>query len=317
MSGLGKPRKDKRVDDAACMLLKDPELTLPRAMRAANFTADESDDPARRMSVGKARARSIRWWGCAAKAVAGMERDRSIFPQGLPSKTGGGSASRLVSGSAPMPVRSIDVRDLPEASTERGAEELGVIERNEIDELNWIINKYAAVLHQDYIHRLLGISSERGESCVPRRKMSHRRNRSLAQMRCMNLSLGSAGGKMLTESELTSLLEKAERDALDLFFQETRGRGCVLQVQSLELSVWQLKIRKKQAGRVSKAGHITEKKINGRMRLKPRMDELETVKVALDFAEESEASDSNSHDTLNWRLRAVGYDERHLQRGYW
>ncbi len=300
-----------------------PRLTLqlPRAMRAANFTAEEIVDPAKMMALGKARARSIRWRGCAAKAVAGMERDRTIFAQGLPSKTGGGSTSRLVSGSAPMPVRSIDVCDLPEASnmsslTERGAEELGVIKRNEIDKLNWIIDN-VAVLHQDYIHRLLGISSERGESCVPRRKMSYRRNSSLVRMRCMNLSLGRAGGKMLTESELTSLLEKAERDALDLFVQETRGRGCVLQVQSLELSAWQLKIRKKRAGRVSKAGHITEKKINGRMRLKPRMDELETVKAALDFAEESEASDSNSHDTLNWRLRAVGYDERHLRRGYW
>ena len=113
--------------------------------------------------------------------------------------------------------------------TERGAEELGVIKRNEIDKLNWIIDN-VAVLHQDYIHHLLGISSERGESCLPRREMSYRRNSSLAQMRFMNLSLGRAGGKMLTESELTSLLEKAEQDALELFVQETRGQGCVLQV---------------------------------------------------------------------------------------
>ena len=121
--------------------LDKPLLTLPQAMRAANFTAEEIVDPAKRMALGKARACSICWWGCTAKAVVGMERDQTIFAQGLPSKTGGGSTSRLVSGSAPMPVRSINICNLPEALnmlplTERGVEELGVIKRNEIDKLN-------------------------------------------------------------------------------------------------------------------------------------------------------------------------------------
>ena len=66
--------------------LDKPQLMLPRAIHAVNFTAEEIVDLSKRMAVGKARARSIRWWGCAAKAVAGMERDCTIFAQGLPAR---------------------------------------------------------------------------------------------------------------------------------------------------------------------------------------------------------------------------------------
>jgi hypothetical protein len=90
MSGLGKPRKDKRVDDAACMLLKDPELTLPRAMRVGGESEGSLDSLVglRRQGRGGNGEGSLNfptrppqqdWWGISIAPSVGIRPHACAF----------------------------------------------------------------------------------------------------------------------------------------------------------------------------------------------------------------------------------------------
>ena len=86
--------------------------------------------------------------------------------------------------------------------------------------------------HRDETLRLLKLSAAKGEACVPTNMMIDTRNMFLVAMTTINLSTHS-GGKKLFEHDLTSLLAKAERDAIVLFSEELRQkRGKVAKSQS-------------------------------------------------------------------------------------
>ncbi len=71
--------------------------------------------------------------------------------------------------------------------------------------------------HRDETVKLLKSSAAKGEASVPANKMASIRNKSLAAMASAKMI---AGGKRLTEQELTGLLAKAEQDAVAVYIQE-------------------------------------------------------------------------------------------------
>ncbi|KAL7535775.1 hypothetical protein ACHAXR_009233 [Thalassiosira sp. AJA248-18] len=89
-----------------------------------------------------------------------------------------------------------------------------VIKQKEL-EFQATVNK-----HRDETFRLLKASAGRGEKSVPTATMAEARSKNLATMRAANLLAKRAGGKKLSENELTKLMAKAEQDAIQLYVME-------------------------------------------------------------------------------------------------
>jgi hypothetical protein len=86
-------------------------------------------------------------------------------------------------------------------------------------ELQAIVNK-----HRDDTLRLLKLSSEKGESCVPVDAITNTRSANFGALAYVNRSQHAAGGNMLMESDLTNFLAKAENDAVVLYSEELRQK---------------------------------------------------------------------------------------------
>jgi hypothetical protein len=86
-------------------------------------------------------------------------------------------------------------------------------------ELQATVNK-----HRDDTLRLLKLSAEKGESCVPVNTITNIRNSSFDALGYFNRLQHAAGGKKLMESDLTNLLAKAENDAVVLYTEEVRQK---------------------------------------------------------------------------------------------
>lgn len=204
MSSSMRKCEDERVNYAVKIKMKAPVLTVPEAIRACGkFTSEECRDPAWQTAVRR----------CLAKAKA-TTTERGKTEEVL--------VARLVSGSAPVPVRTIDVRDSPGASsnlsplTERGVEELGFC----------AIERKGAIMVQvlglilEYTGLFLHSSDSKDE--FPTSEMVDRRNDVLAAMRSSNMMTGHASRERLTERDLTDLLAELELDAVNAYLQDLR-----------------------------------------------------------------------------------------------